>query len=106
MTGAPSWAAEPFAHAFDEIICGQVHLERGSMTGDLTAAPFVGESRANWLRTYAASIGTDLSASYGYGDSYADVAWLELVGTAHAINPDARLYRHAQQATWIVEDWK
>lgn len=106
ITGAPSWAAEPFAHAFDEIISGQVHLAGGSMTGYLTAAPFVGESRANWLRTYAASTGTDLSASYGYGDSYADVAWLELVGTAHAINPDARLYRHARQANWIVEDWK
>jgi hypothetical protein len=33
------------------------------MTGYLTAAPFVGESRANWLRTYAASTGTDLSGS-------------------------------------------
>lgn len=105
VTGAPRWAAEPFVDQFDEIVAGTVHSDDGVMTGYLAASPLVGEARANWLRGYAASVGADLSASYGYGDSYADVAWLEVVGQAHAINPDARLYRHARQAKWTVRDW-
>ena len=42
-----------------------------------------------WLA--AANHGVDLAASYFYCDSYNDLPMLERVGTAVAINPDARL---------------
>ena len=77
----------------------------GVMTGYLATPPLVDEARAAWLREYAAQHGANLTQSYGYGDSLADVAWLGLLGNATVVNPDTELYRHAQRTKWTVEDW-
>jgi HAD superfamily hydrolase (TIGR01490 family) len=105
VTGAIRPAAEPFAAYFDEVVAGEMHASRGVMTGYLATPPLVDEARAAWLRDYAATHGMNLSQSYGYGDSHADVAWLQLLGTPSVVNPDTELYRHAQRAKWAVEDW-
>ena len=47
----------------------------------------------------------DLSASYGYGDSHADAAWLELVGTPTAVSPDLGLYAVAKKKRWAILEW-
>ncbi|MEQ1734933.1 MAG: hypothetical protein ABL886_00720, partial [Rhodoglobus sp.] len=47
-----------------------------------------------------------LSQSYGYGDSHADLVWLQLVGNPTAVNPDIQLYRHAREKHWNVADWR
>ena len=67
---------------------------------------YVDESRAAWLTRYAKEHGADLAASYGYGDSHADLTWLQLLGNANAVNPDLPLYRHAQEKRWNILDWK
>ena len=54
----------------------------------------------------AAQNGFDLDNSYGYGDSHADLVWLQLLGNPTAVNPDIQLYRHAQEKHWNVLDWK
>ncbi len=74
-------------------------------TGHLAANPIVGEARAGWLRRYAAATGMDLTASYAYGDSYADRPWLEEVGFPHAVNPDLQLYQYAQKRRWPTRTW-
>jgi fatty acyl-CoA reductase len=78
----------------------------GVLTGYLADPPLVDEARAAWLRNYAEKSGYDLSKSYGYGDSHADLVWLQLVGNPSAVNPDLPLYRHAQEKRWNVVDWK
>ncbi|WP_290807810.1 SDR family oxidoreductase [Herbiconiux sp.] len=105
VTGATSSAAEPFAPFFDEVIAGEMHSSKGVLTGYLATPPLVDEARAAWLREYAATHGANLTQSYGYGDSLADVAWLQLLGNATVVNPDTELYRHAQRTKWTVEDW-
>ena len=55
---------------------------------------------------YADQNGFNLSQSYGYGDSHADLVWLQLLGNPSAVNPDIQLYRHAQEKRWNVLDWK
>ena len=78
----------------------------GSLSPQRRRPPIVDEARANWLRQYAERGGYDLSASYGYGDSHADLVWLELVGHPHAVNPDSRLAREAGRRRWRIDTWK
>jgi phosphoserine phosphatase len=46
-----------------------------------------------------------VAASYFYSDSYDDVPLLERVGTAIAVNPDARLRRKARASGWAITHW-
>ncbi len=106
VTGSIGTLAEPVASAFDEVVAGAMHVRDGQLTGYLARPPLVDEARANWLRQYAERGGYDLSASYGYGDSHADLVWLELLGHPHAVNPDHRLAREASRRRWRIETWR
>jgi HAD superfamily hydrolase (TIGR01490 family) len=106
LTGEIDVFVEPLAPLFDHIEAGKMEVgPDGRWTGHLAASPLVGEARAAWLRRYAREEGLDLSASYAYGDSYADRSWLEVVGHPHAVNPDASLYRYAKTRRWPVLSW-
>ena len=72
----------------------------------LPQPPLVDEARAAWLLRYAETHGFDLSQSYGYGDSHADLVWLELLGNPSAVNPDTNLSREAQRRRWSIHNWK
>lgn len=106
VTGALDVLVEPIADLFDEVVATSMDVDAdGVLTGFLAASPLVDEARANWLRKYAASRGADLSASYGYGDSMSDAAWLELVGTPAAVSPDLALYAVAKKKRWAILEW-
>ena len=106
VTGTIDLMVEPFVPYFDEVVAGRMHERDGVLTGFLADPPLVDEARAAWLRHYAQQNGFDLSQSYGYGDSHADLVWLQLLGNPSAVNPDIRLYRHAREKRWNVLDWK
>jgi HAD superfamily hydrolase (TIGR01490 family) len=106
VTGSIDLTVTPFLPYFDEVVAGRMHVRDGVLTGFLADPPLVDEARAAWLRHYAAQNGFDLEHSYGYGDSHADLVWLQLVGNPNAVNPDINLYRHAKEKHWNVLDWK
>jgi len=106
VTGTIDLMVEPFVPYFDEIVAGRMHERDGVLTGFLADPPLVDEARGAWLRLYAAQNGFDLENSYGYGDSHADLVWLQLLGNPSAVNPDIALYRHAREKHWNVLDWK
>lgn len=107
VTGALDLLVEPIADLFDDVVATRMHIaEDGTLTGYLATPPVVDEARANWLRKYADEHGIDLSKSYGYGDSVADTAWLELLGHPTAISPDLGLYAEAKKGRWQIVDWK
>ncbi|TXK18620.1 SDR family oxidoreductase [Homoserinibacter sp. GY 40078] len=106
VTGSIGTLTEPVAAAFDEVVASEMHVKDGQLTGYLSRPPLVDEARANWLRQYADRGGYDLGASYGYGDSHADLVWLELLGHPHAVNPDSRLAREAGRRRWRIDTWK
>jgi HAD superfamily hydrolase (TIGR01490 family) len=106
VTGSIGTLVEPIADLFDEVVASRMHAENGIYTGYLDAPPLVDEARAAWLRQYAETEGFDLSASYGYGDSHADLVWLEMLGNPSAVNPDANLSREALRRRWRIRDWK
>ncbi len=106
VTGTIDLMVTPLLPFFDEVIAGRMHERDGVLTGFLADPPLVDEARAAWLRNYAERGGYDLAHSYGYGDSHADLVWLQLLGNPTAVNPDLPLYRHAQEKRWNVADWK
>ncbi len=106
ITGQIDVFVEPIAHLFDEVVAGSMETDaQGRWTGHLAISPLVDEARATWLRRYARDHGMDLAGSYGYGDTYADRPWLELLGHPTVVNPDASLYRYAREKRWAVESW-
>src|SRR5690606_33575540 len=87
VTGEIDVFVEPLASLFDVVVAGKMEKDDdGRWTGHLLTSPLVGESRATWLTRYARDEGVDLSASYAYGDSYADRPWLEVVGNPNVVN--------------------
>ncbi|MEU1621208.1 SDR family oxidoreductase [Streptomyces sp. NPDC005722] len=106
VTGSIGLLAAPIAGLFDEVVGSSMHERDGVLTGYLAKPPLVDEARAAWLVQYAKDGGYDLGASYGYGDSHSDLAWLSLLGKPSAINPDAALARESHQRNWNVYRWK
>lgn len=106
VTGALEVLVEPLADLFDEVVATRMDVTSdGVLSGYLATPPLVDEARANWLRKYASGVGADLAKSTGYGDSFADAAWLELVGEPIAVTPDLGLYGHALKKRWKVLEW-
>jgi fatty acyl-CoA reductase len=106
ITGAIRPLTRPLAPLFDHIEAAELAVDdRGVCTGFLASSPLVGESRAAWMRQYAAEHGIDLAASYGYADSHSDLPLLEAVGRPVAVRPDVPLFRHARRSRWTVVDW-
>ena len=106
VTGTIDLMVQPLLPYFDEVVAGSMHERDGKLTGYLADPPLVDEARAAWLRHYATLNGINLTQSYGYGDSHADLAWLQLLGNANVVNPDLQLYRYAQEKRWTILDWK
>lgn len=104
-TGTLDVLVEPLRGLFDDIVASRLHVVDGRCTGFLERPPAVGEARTAWVRRWAADTGLELGRSYAYGDSYSDRPMLELVGNPVAVNPDPRLYRHANRKRWPVERW-
>ena len=65
-----------------------------------------GEAKAEGVRALAEKLGLDLSQSFAYGDSAHDVPLLSEVGFPCAINPDARLRRHAAEVGWPMREFR
>jgi len=106
ITGAIRPLTRPLRPLFDHIEAAELETDdRGVCTGYLASSPLVGESRAAWMRSYAATHGIDLASSYGYADSHSDLPLLETVGRPVVVKPDISLYRHARRQRWTIVDW-
>lgn len=106
VTGQIDVFVEPLSDFFDIIVAGQMEKDpAGRWTGHLASSPLVDEARAAWLERWARDEGVDLSGSSGYGDTYADRPWLQLLGRPNVVNPDLTLYRYARSHGWQVHSW-
>ncbi|MCU1573452.1 MAG: phosphoserine phosphatase [Micrococcaceae bacterium] len=75
-------------------------------TGRLVGDILHGEAKAVAVAELAARENLDLARCWAYSDSYNDVPLLSLVGHAVAINPDAKLRRHARDRNWPIYDFR
>lgn len=78
----------------------------GFYTGRLVGDLLHGRAKERAVAALAESEGIDLADSYAYGDSTNDVPILSSVGHPVAINPDARLRRHARRVGWPVREFR
>lgn len=105
LTGTVDVFVEPLRTLFDDVLAARLRVVDGRCTGHFEQPPLIGEARAAWLRSWARDEGVDLAGSWAYGDHYSDRPVLEQVGHPVAVNPDARLYRHAKRQRWAIADW-
>jgi HAD superfamily hydrolase (TIGR01490 family) len=105
-TGSTVYAANPVARGvgIEHVLATELEVERGTFTGKPRALCF-GQHKVTLAEQWAAKHGIDLARSYFYSDSFNDLPMLERVGTAIAINPDARLLRHAKRRGWPTMRW-
>ena len=88
LTGAVSTLTRPLRDLFDVIVAAELDTDAdGICTGFLTTPPLVGESRAAWLKHYAALHQVDLTRSFAYADSHSDLPMLSAVGNPVAVSP-------------------
>ena len=107
ITGAVRTFTRPLREYFDVIVAAELAVDSdGRCTGYLATPPLVGESRAAWLKHYAALHGIDLSRSFAYADSHPDLPMLSTVGNPVAVSPDVALMRAAQRNQWSIVEWK
>jgi HAD superfamily hydrolase (TIGR01490 family) len=105
-TGSTQYAARPVAHGvgIEHVLSSELEVDGGVFTGRPAAFCF-GQHKVTLAERWAERNGVDLAASYFYSDSYNDLPMLERVGTAIAVNPDARLRRHARRRGWATSRW-
>jgi HAD superfamily hydrolase (TIGR01490 family) len=105
-TGSTQYAARPVARGvgIDHVLSSELEVHAGTFTGRPAALCF-GHHKVALAERWARDHAVDLDASYFYSDSFNDLPMLERVGRAIAINPDARLRRHARRRGWPVHEW-
>ncbi len=105
-TGSTVYAARPVARGvgIEHVLSSELEVEAGAFTGRPRALCF-GHHKVALAEKWATAHGIDLAASYFYSDSFNDLPMLSRVGTAIAVNPDARLRRHARRHGWAMHQW-
>ncbi|MEE1621325.1 HAD family hydrolase [Zafaria sp. Z1313] len=84
----------------------QVEHTDGVYTGRLVGEILHGPAKAVAVARLAEEEGLDLAQCWAYSDSSNDLPLLEAVGHPVAINPDAKLRRHAVRNNWPVYDFR
>lgn len=81
-------------------------IENGAYTGRLVGEILHGRAKAEAAADLAEREGLDLKHCWAYSDSHNDIPLLSIVGHPVAINPDARLRRHANAHNWPIYDFR
>lgn len=101
---APAGAGS-LAQPIIEVCATELETRCGRWTGRLAGPHITGEAKARSMRLAAAHDGIVLGNSFAYGNSWADVAMLEIAGNSVAVNPSLRLARLARRRGWETSSW-
>jgi HAD superfamily hydrolase (TIGR01490 family) len=104
VSAAPHEIVEPLA-----ISLGMTHgigtrgaVAEGIYTGELDGPFCYAEGKVDAIEDIAQTEGYDLRLCYAYSDSASDLPMLSAVGHPVAVNPDAKLERHARDHGWPI----
>jgi phosphoserine phosphatase len=104
---------EPLARVVARMFPGEIGVRatrleacEGYWTGFVRGTHMSGAAKAVSVRAIASQRGFDLARSFAYGNEISDLAMLDAVGHATAVNPTTRLERVAQARGWRVLDWR
>ena len=109
VTSSTRYAACPLANELHipHVVCTELEIDdAGRFTGRITEPLCFGDGKAQRAKTWAQSIGLDISQAYFYTDSITDAPLLNIVAKPIAVNPDPRLRRLAKSNAWRIENWQ
>jgi putative phosphoserine phosphatase/1-acylglycerol-3-phosphate O-acyltransferase len=106
ITASPSYTADQLAEhlgmASEDVMATRFEVQHGRFTGRMLEPMVYGEGKLQAACAYAAAQGVNLSRSYFYTDSVADLPLLEIVGYPVAVNPDRPLRTLARDRGWTI----
>lgn len=108
VTATPAEVGDLIARRLGATGALTTHVEsfEGFYTGRLVGEMMHGEAKSTGVKKLAAKQNIKLAESFAYGDSMNDVPLLNTVGNPCAINPDARIRKHAQIVGWPTRDFR
>ncbi len=104
VSGALDLVMEPFAAelGIDHVIANRLEFQDNVATGRLLPPVLAGEEKRKAVQTFARENDIDLSLSYAFGDSKADLGMLESVGFPCVVNPGKNLESIAAERGWTA----
>jgi len=84
----------------DECHATVLETNGDQFSGEVRGSIPFGEAKAKIVKDYAERNNIELDQCHAYGDHWQDRHMLEIVGNPVAINPDAKLSRHAKARNW------
>jgi alcohol-forming fatty acyl-CoA reductase len=106
VTGSPDFVIAPLATFLKaEMLTVQLAVQRGYLTGEIVGLPVAGQEKSRLMQQFAEQYHIDLSHSFAYGDSIADLPMLQAVGYPVAVNPDKSLKQVCQQLGGNIASW-
>jgi HAD superfamily hydrolase (TIGR01490 family) len=91
---------------FDDIICSDVEIRDGILTGKPHGSLCFGAEKLIRMREYCEKINITHPETWYYADSWSDLPVLEIVGHPVCINPDKRLLKKALSSNWEIYNWE
>lgn len=103
-SSATRYQIEPLAEEYgiEHILSTPVAIRDGRLTGALDGPPAWGQGKAAAVRAFCKSKRIPLSKTYGYANGDEDIAFLQTVAHATAVQPRPLLQATAQEAGWPV----
>ena len=89
----------------DDIICSDLEVKNGFMTGRPLGHICFGEEKAIRLKLYCDKYNFSPKKSWYYGDSISDLNALSVVGNPVCVNPDKKLRKVAESRGWKIICW-
>ena len=104
VSAAPAEIVEPLAIALGMTagIGTRGAVVDGVYTGELDGPFCYGQGKVDAIAEIARFDGFELGQCYAYSDSASDLPMLSAVGHPVAVNPDAKLERHARRHGWPI----
>ena len=104
VSAAPVEIVEPLAHSLGMTagIGTRGEVVDGVYTGGSPGRSATAPGKVTAMEEIARWDGLDLAQCYAYSDSASDLPMLQAVGHPVAVNPDARLARHARANGWPI----
>jgi HAD superfamily hydrolase (TIGR01490 family) len=90
----------------DDIICSELEVTDGRLTGRPLGNLCYGDEKLVRLKGYCEKNNTALSDAWYYGDAIIDQPALSIVGHPVCVNPDHKLKKVAEKNSWRVYNWK
>lgn len=104
ITATNSFVTGPIADAFhaDALIATEPEIIDNRYTGKVDGTPCFQQGKITRLKQWLKNTTHNLHDSTFYSDSHNDLALLEIVSTAIAVDPDDELKAIAQQRNWQI----